>query len=603
MDDQTLRAQLEEATQRGEELRGELASLRHDHEALLDATRNLVNERDQLRRRNEELEAANKRLTDMLWSRRSERRADGRGQARLPFLDDAEEAPAEVAGEIIAGEIAPTKLDPELLRKKPQKPRPAKRRSEELPAHLERRERLIDLTEAEKEGLKYIGDAVNERMRFEKPRTYVERIVRRKYIVPNEPERGVLAPPAPLAIVEGCKYGFDVVAAMITLKFAFHQPTYRQQDWFAQCGWFPSRSTINEILNLGADVLEPLDAQMTAELVRSRVLLADETPLLLLTRGALTDEQRDELRRRKKARGREEEGRRDDGGAVTSYAWLVNGLDGEAPYNVFHWTLARRQTSLDELLTPFRGTLVADAHDAYAHVEDRTEGRILHASCNAHARREFVRAESYQPILCAEILSLYRQLYDIEDRGQALPIESRQQLRQREAKPIWERIDRWLASPTVARAALPRSPFGKAVGYLRNQGPALRRYLEDGRVPFDNNQSERFIRPLAVGRRNWMFLGHPAAAPRRMRLLGVVSSAHRHDLIVENYLADVLEKLADARQHHPARLEPDSPFLKELLPDRWAAAHPESVRRQRADEKRDRAEATRARRAERRQSA
>lgn len=117
-----------------------------------------------------------------------------------------------------------------------------------------------------------------------------------------------------------------------------------------------------------------------------------------------------------------------------------------------------------------------------------------------------------------------------------------------------------------------------------------------------NNQSEQTIRPLTVGRRNWMFLGHPAAAPRRMHLLSVVSSAHRHNLVVDDYLADVLEKLADARQRHPERLELNSPYLLDLLPDRWAAAHPGSVRHQRAEEKQDRSEAKRVRRARQRQS-
>jgi hypothetical protein len=263
---------------------------------------------------------------------------------------------------------------------------------------------------------------------------------------------------------------------VVTLKFAFHRPTYRQQDWFAQCGWFPSRSTINDLLNYSVETVQPLVGQFWSELLQ-------------------------------------------------------------------------------------------------------------------------------QPILCSQILSLYRQLYAIEERAKTWTAEARYALRQREAVPIWQTIEQWLASESVRRAALPSSRFGKAVGYLKNQCQALQKYLSDGRLPIDSDQAEQIIRPLAVGRRNWLFLGHPAAAPGRMQLLSVVSSAHRHNLIVEDYLTDVLTQLADAKQHHPCDLEIGSPYLLDLLPDRWAAAHPKSIRHGRVAEKQATADAKRVRRARRRQRA
>ena len=103
----------------------------------------------------------------------------------------------------------------------------------------------------------------------------------------GQPEQGVKARPAPLAIVEGCRYDFDVIAAMVALKYAFHQPTYRQQDWFAQCGWFPSRSTINDLLNHGVNTIQPLVDQMWQQLLAQSILLVDETRVLLLTRDSL----------------------------------------------------------------------------------------------------------------------------------------------------------------------------------------------------------------------------------------------------------------------------------------------------------------------------
>ena len=478
------------------------------------------------------------------------------------------------------------------------------RNAESFPEHIERRERTIDLDDEEKKGLKYIGDSVTERLRFESPRIYVDRIIRPKYVVPDDPTAGVRSGPAPLAIVEGCRYGFDVISEMIAQKYAFHQPTYRQQDRFAQCGWFPSRSTINDMLNHAVLVIAPLAALIWDRLISQTIIHADETRALVLLRDSLSEEQQEQLNQRRKKKPPDGDPHEvTEPGSATSYAWLFTGLDDLAPYNYFHWSLSRSHSALDEWLASYQGTVVADAYEAYAHIAKRTNGRIVHASCNWHARREFVKAETYQSELCAEAIGFYDRMCDIEERGKLLSIEGRHALRQQEATPVWKRFADWLASDRVERAALPRSPFGKAVGYILNQWDALQRYLSDGRIPCDNNQAERVIRPLAVGRRNWLFFGHPHAATGRLQLMSLVSSAHRHNLIVQDYLADILEKLAHGQQNDPSLLAKDSAYLADLLPDRWAVNHPNSIRKQRAAEKIDRTDAKRVRRARRRMKA
>ena len=220
---------------------------------MVDATRIITDERDALRQRVAELEAANNRLVDMLWGRRSERRSESPDQRQLDFGDEPSSRPARKS-----------------RRSSPPRPRRTKRGTgnccgvwrrgarpagskqqgrEEFPPTIERRERVLDLPEDQKQGLKPIGVKTTERLRFEKPHMYVEVIKRPQYVVPGQPEKGVRSMPPPLSIVEGCKYDFSVVAAMAGMKFAFHVPTYRQQDWFAQCGWFPSRSTVNDLMN------------------------------------------------------------------------------------------------------------------------------------------------------------------------------------------------------------------------------------------------------------------------------------------------------------------------------------------------------------------
>jgi len=623
MDDTLLREQLRESERRNEVLQRELASLhssqnhfreeftalRRDYEALIDGTRIISDDREALRRRVAELEAANNRLVDMLWGRRSERRSDSPDQLHLSFAEDSVEPPSVEEQQVITAQAqADEAADQELLRRllarrKARREKPS--RSEEFPPHIERRERLIDLPEEQKAGLKCIGVKVTQRMRFEKPHLYVEVIKRPQYVVPGQPAQGVRSMPPPLAIIEGCKYDFSIIAAMGSMKFAFHVPTYRQQDWFAQWGWFPHRSTVNDLLNYAVDVIGPLYQQMWRLLLSQPILLGDDTTLCLLLRDGLDEAELAKLSSRNRFRQALEAGlKASDGlpGSATSYAWLFTSLDGLAPYNVFHWSLTHQNSVIDGHLATYRGIFVGDACGANARLEQRSGGRIVHASCNAHARREFITAEKNDPLLASQALSFYRQLYEVEERGNPLDAAARWQLRQRDAVPVWNRMRHWLDSAAVKRA-LPRSAIGEAIGYLRNQWSALRVYLSDGRIPIDNDQSEQIIRPLTVGRNNWLFLGHPRAAAGRLRLHSIVSSAHRHHLMIEDYLEDVLRRLADAQQNHPADLEPGAPYLLDLLPDRWALAHPQCVREDRIEERQMVSDAKRLRRARKRMQA
>ena len=597
------------AAERISTLTQELAAARHDYAALLDASQVLTRRCEGLETRVAELEAANKRLVNMVWGRRSERRKDSPGQLPLEFSGEPlEPLSPEQQAVISAQTLADEAFDRELLERLAarRKARREKRaQNESFPPHLERRVRTIDLPEEAKAGLRLLGIKVTQRLCFEKPTVFVEEIHRYEYVKAGEPEKGVTSEPAPLAIVEGCKYDFSIIAAMLAMKLAFHIPTYRQQDWFAQCGWFPSRSTVNDLFNYSVETVVPLYDQMWHLLLNQAILLGDDTRLQVLLRNALNAEELAQLQRRSSVTPVGETGPPADTGppgSATSYAWLYTGLDGMAEYNVFHWSLTHQNSVIDDHLATFRGIFVGDACGANARLAQRSGGRIEHASCNVHARREFVAAESNEPVLAAQAESFYSQLYDVEERGKTLTAAERHALRQRDAVPIWSRFGRWLDSAPVQRA-LPKSAFGQAVGYLRNQWSALQVYLRDGRLPIDNDQSEQAIRPLTVGRSNWMFLGHPRAAAGRLKLYSIVSSAHRHHLVIHDYLEDVLRRLADAQQNHPADLELGSAYLLDLLPDRWAQAHPQSVRQERLEEKQTVSDAKRARRAQRRMQA
>ena len=212
----------------------------------------------------------------------------------------------------------------------------------------------------------------------------------------------------------------------------------------------------------------------------------------------------------------------------------------------------------------------------------------MFSACNAHARRYVFNARTQHPELSSQILGLYQLLYDVEDRGRRLDASARLLLRRRESVPLMQQLDLVIHGP-LTRGLLPKSRLGTAVNYLRNNGNALKRFLSDGRLPIDNNDAERNLRRIAVGRKNWLFVGSRDGGERLAIILTVIASAHRHDLDVWAYLRDVLEQLAHGEQD-----------LTQLLPDVWKAAHPDKVRVFRAEERQQRADNRRYRRARQR---
>ncbi len=194
-------------------------------------------------------------------------------------------------------------------------------------------------------------------------------------------------------------------------------------------------------------------------------------------------------------------------------------------------------------------------------------------------------------MLASRFLAIYQELYDIEDRGKTLPCAEREALRAAEALPAWQRLRELLDGEAVGRV-LPKEKFAEALGYLRNQWDALQVYLDDGRLPIDNNETEQLMKQVAIGRKNWLFVGSVAAGERAADLLSIVSSAVRNDLDVWAYVKEVLDRL----------LAGDRDFAA-LRPDRWAAEHLQHIRDYRAEERRDRADARQMRRAHRRRAA
>jgi hypothetical protein len=254
---------------------------------------------------------------------------------------------------------------------------------------------------------------------------------------------------------------------------------------------------------------------------------------------------------------------------------------------VYDFTVSHSRDGPAHFLQSYSGYLHADAYTGYDGIFLSPKSKIIEVACWAHTRRKFFDAAKSFPREAHQVLEWIRQLYDIEERAHDWSVDARRVLRAREAEPVLDKIETYLAK--LARNMLPKSSLAKAVNYARNQWEALRRYTEDGRLSIDNNVSERTLRHQAVGRKNWLFLGSEAAGPRAAVLYTILAGAKRHRIEPWAYVRDLL-----------LRLNADDPCLEELLPDRWAAAHPEAILTHRLDESRSRAARTRARRAHRR---
>ncbi len=230
-----------------------------------------------------------------------------------------------------------------------------------------------------------------------------------------------------------------------------------------------------------------------------------------------------------------------------------------------------------------------DFHSGFESIVLASDSRIVRAACHAHARRYVYNAREHHPRESAELLAMYRRLYDIEYQVRGQSADDVLAIRREQSAPIIEQIRQWLDGEAANRA-LPKSTLGEAVRYLRNQWDALTVFLGDGRVPFDNNETEQLMKQVATGRKNWLFIGSVEAGYRAAILLSIVSTAHRHHLDVWLYVKDILDRLLAGDRNFEA-----------MRADRWAAAHPEAIRQYRVEEARYRADTKAARRAYRQQ--
>ena len=352
-----------------------------------------------------------------------------------------------------------------------------------------------------------------------------------------DPGEVVIAAPKPATPIAKGLPGPGLLAHLIVSKYTDHLPLHRLQRAYERQGYFLHRSTLCDWLGACADLLRPLYDLMVCVVLQSRVIHTDDTPVKLqeLVTHLLS----------------------------TARLWVYLG-DAAHPYNVFDFTVNRKRDGPQQFLANYQGYLQADAFSGYDGLylpDSRTPaGRITEVACTAHARRKFYEARGSDAMRSHQALAYYRQLYELERAAKDFSDAQRLQMRRDLAVPILDQFHMWMEAqrPEV----LPKSPMGEAIGYALNNWAALKRYTEAGFLAIDNNVAEREMKRIAIGRKNWLFVGSPRGGQTAAVLFSFTSTCQRLGVEPWGYLRDVLERLPS---HPPER-------LAELLPDEWARA-------------------------------
>jgi len=419
-----------------------------------------------------------------------------------------------------------------------------------LPEDLPRKRVEHDLPEQEKtcpnghERVR-IGEDVSEQLEYVPASFYVVEHVRPIYAC-KAPEAGcgIAQAAKPAQPIEKGLAGPGLLAHVITGKYCDHTPLHRQERIIARHGVQLSRKTLCDWVLQAAQVLEPLADRMREEVLRSRVIHTDDTPV------KVQDQKKQRTTRK-------------------AYLWPYVG-DADRPYTVFDYTPTRSREGPENFLESFRGTkeepryLQCDAFPGYNGLF--ANGRhVLEVACWAHARRKFHDAKTSGPVRANEALWRIGKLYDIEREAKEreLGAEERQALRQEKAAPLLEDFKEWLVA--LQRDALPKSPLGQAAAYALSNWAALARYTTDGRLAIDNNPAEHAVRAIALGRKNWLFLGSDNGGRAAAIHFTIIASARRHGLDPFAYLQDLLARIPT----HPNKA------IGDLLPGRWKDSTPE----------------------------
>lgn len=396
---------------------------------------------------------------------------------------------------------------------------------EAIAAHLPRVERVIE-PENIPEGAKRIGEEITETLEYIPGSIHVDRIVRPKYVV-DDAVRIASLPPMPFP---KSNLGASLAAHICVSKFADHLPLYRQRTQLKRAGLDVSDSTIGGWFQATATLLEPLGDVLKKEVLAQDYLQVDESPIPVQQ-----DHQEGSLKR--------------------GYQWVYHAPLIKAV--LFDYREGRSAEFPTAVLHNFHGTLQTDGYAGYEKLAARED--ITALACMAHARRYFDKALNNDKARATHALEKIQQLYAIERRCDERddPPDRRHEHRQREAEPILDELEQWLRMEINVVA--PKSPIGTAIAYTLGLWQRLRAYTLDGHYLIDNNRIENTIRPLAIGRKNYLFAGSDRGARNAALIYSLLGTCKLHGVEPFAYLSDVIARIPEHKANR----------LSQLLPQNW----------------------------------
>jgi transposase len=396
---------------------------------------------------------------------------------------------------------------------------------------LETLEIVIDPEEvkAQPDGWKKISEERTSQLDWVAPKIIKRVLIRPRYV---KAECFAIAPLPPQPIEQGM-VGPSLLAQVILNKFEYHLPLFRQEKMFRQqFGVELSRKTMGCWVEQGAELLKPVYRSIREDLLAGNYLQADETPIRYLDPDV---------------KGKSQQG----------YLWAYSRPGGDV---LFEWQVSRAREWPERFLKSFRGKLQSDGYAAYESLAKERDDLIL-VGCWAHARRAFHEALS-ESRLAAWFVRQIGLLYGVEKelrRKKAGP-QLRAAVRAWQSRPVLQRLRR--AMELVRRRTLPKGLLGQAIDYALKRWDALNRFLDDGVLEIDTNLLENLIRPSAIGKKNWLFVGHPEAGERSAVIYTLLGSCRRHGINPFDYLNDLFTRLPAAKITQ----------IKEFTPAAWAKA-------------------------------
>ena len=420
-------------------------------------------------------------------------------------------------------------------RKKPGAPRlPPGEIFEHLPV-----KETIEIIPAEVKADPDLYERIGEETTFEvdivQPQLFKRLIVRPKYRHLLDRSRPPLVAPAMKRPVVGGYASAGLMAYVVVSKYAHHLPLFRQEQMSVRWGAKLSRKSMADWVGVVGERLEPICLRMKKRLIDGPYLQADESPVKCQDPDAPS------------------------GKTSTGYLWAISRPGGDV---VFEWRMSRRHEEADSLLAGFSGILQADGYQAYSNFAEANK-QVVRVGCFAHARRYFHEALPTAPVAAGFMLRLIGHLYHMENEWDERKVEPglRAHLRQRDFELTLRLLRK--AALMLVRRSRPTSPLGEACTYLLNQWETMVAHCDHGCTKLDNNLMENAIRGSALGKKNFLFIGHPGAGDRSAVIYSIIASCARHRIDPLAYIRDVLGRL-------PAMTTRED--LDALIPARWKPA-------------------------------